>query len=149
MAIFEKFPYLNFHSLNLDWLLKKTTEHTGEIAALDARIKALEQAPDISFTIDGDGMGDVSCTLDYDTIYLNYSSNTAEAEYNGLRSKGYIIDVDINQKRTLKFYFQYPWTIVAGDIQIAVIEISIPDPHTHPGTSMSHTGYTYTITLDS
>ena len=42
MALFENFPYTNFHELNLDWLL-------GAVKKIDGRVDQLETAEDIDY----------------------------------------------------------------------------------------------------
>ena len=41
---FEQFPYADLSNLNLDWIVRKIKELEGQIAALEARVKALEEA---------------------------------------------------------------------------------------------------------
>lgn len=41
---FEQFPYADLHDLNLDWILRKIREMEEQIAALEARVTALEEA---------------------------------------------------------------------------------------------------------
>lgn len=36
MAFFDKFPYTNFHELNLDWILTKVREHQTDIDEINA-----------------------------------------------------------------------------------------------------------------
>lgn len=42
MALFENFPYTNFHELNLDWLLNKMKELAAEMKTLDEAMADLE-----------------------------------------------------------------------------------------------------------
>lgn len=43
MAIFNEFPYTNFHELNLDWILEKIKAAGGSIEEIEAQIKALQE----------------------------------------------------------------------------------------------------------
>lgn len=43
MALFEHFPYTNFHELNLDWILGKMKELDGEMDTLSAAVTALRK----------------------------------------------------------------------------------------------------------
>lgn len=38
MALFENFPYTNFHEMNLDWLIKQTKNNSDDIDALNKYI---------------------------------------------------------------------------------------------------------------
>lgn len=43
MALFEHFPYTNFHNVNLDWLLTKMKELVAQMEALTQQVTALAQ----------------------------------------------------------------------------------------------------------
>lgn len=43
MPLIDKYPYTNFHELNLDWLLKRIKELETKVAQLEARVKELEE----------------------------------------------------------------------------------------------------------
>ena len=42
MGAFEHFPYVNYHDLNLDWILKKVEELEKRIEELEQRVEDLE-----------------------------------------------------------------------------------------------------------
>lgn len=39
MALFENFPYTNFHDMNMDWLLKKVKELSAQVAEFEALLE--------------------------------------------------------------------------------------------------------------
>jgi len=44
MAVFEQFPYTNFHELNLDWIIKQMKDVLGSVEELSAKLDSeLEQ----------------------------------------------------------------------------------------------------------
>ena len=42
MALFEKFPWINFHDLNLNWILKKLGDHEDRVTTLETEMDTAE-----------------------------------------------------------------------------------------------------------
>ena len=96
MALFENFPYTNFHDMNMDWLLKKVKELGAQVAAFET---LLENGPvaDVKTQVNGayatikdsDGIallpgasattaGVVTMDVDDDIVTLGGAASTVE-----------------------------------------------------------------------
>lgn len=66
MGLYEHFPYTDFHSLNIDWLLKKVKEHDSEILDLEAMTHIVNLADNNIFVITFEqieGVWTADCTV--------------------------------------------------------------------------------------
>ena len=72
MALFEQFPYTNFHELNVDWVIKKTVENSKNSEKQDVKIEKLES--------DFKGL---ESDVDYKLSNLNVSEVIDEMYING------------------------------------------------------------------
>lgn len=44
MGTFEDFPYVNYHNINMDWIIEALKDLDQRVTDLEARVTALEEA---------------------------------------------------------------------------------------------------------
>ena len=65
MALFPKFPWLNFHDLNLDWILEALKKNTDDIEALQSIVEpaSLYITTSGTFSVDSPKVGIVEANV--------------------------------------------------------------------------------------
>ena len=93
MGIFEHFPYLNFHDINLDWLLKQTKKNADDNAKLMKIFKDVEDQGIIGVVTDVTENPDDTVKIDYydndsDTFddFTVYNKTGADTAISGAQS---------------------------------------------------------------
>lgn len=88
MALFEQFPYTNFHNLNLDWLLKQVKSQGQRLTDVESAITEIQTnfiAPwnttKTWHTEDADGGGIITPDEKVDIVEVNYHLTGRVLEY--------------------------------------------------------------------
>ena len=79
MGLFENFPYVNFHKINLDWILQKIKSLESAVAALAVRMTAAEE--------DIDALEGRMDTAEADIDALEGRMDTAEDDIDTLQTR--------------------------------------------------------------
>lgn len=128
MGIFEHFPYVNMHNINMDWIIKR-------IKALEKYAADSKKLPDIIISIDFTSET-VTCNKTFAEIY-EMVMNEAIAYYRGLTTHGYTLTDNGN---TATFYFNRILMADANSARLEVTKINIPR-----NGDNSYSIYTYNI----
>ena len=79
MALFEQFPYTNFHGVNLSWILDKVRDHETRITSLEGRMTTAED--------DIDALEGRMDTAEGDIDALEGRMDTAEGDIDALETQ--------------------------------------------------------------
>ena len=120
MALFPKFPYLNFHELNLNWIIEQVKTNKDNI---EKTIKA-----DYSFTKTDDGY---ECSADYEKLVEVFASgNPTEKtiEYCGATTTVAVLSNNQMIGKPISFSFilgSYPTSGNSTSLVIKTISVTV------------------------
>lgn len=127
MGIFEHFPYVNMHNINMDWIINKIKGNAADIETIEGNIEALKTVSadaDIIFT--EDASENVTCNKTFAQI-TQLDQNDSICSYKGFTSMGYtqIVGPGGVTDRTLVFVFPVALTIASGTWTLKAVTLTM------------------------